>query len=98
MKIRNVGGINPELCRCGNWLNHWKNFSGQKIPYYCPVIGCGKSKLSATFVQIVSGVDSGWYVVPLCEEHSKTENEILEIDDYCKIVTANVNMTCELYK
>lgn len=98
MKIRNVGGISLAPCRCGNWLDHWKNFSGRKVPYYCPVIGCAESKLTAAFVQILSGVDSGWYVVPLCLKHSTAKNEVLEIDDYCRIVSANVNMTCELYK
>lgn len=98
MKIRNVGGMQMPRCRCGSLLNHWKNFSGRELPYYCPVVGCAEDDLTGALVQIVSSVDSGWYVVPLCKKHCEQKESALEIDDYCKLVSANVSMTCELYK
>ncbi len=98
MKVKNIGGIDLPPCRCGNYINHWKNFSGRRLPYYCPVIGCAEEELFPAFVQMVSSVDSGLYVIPLCKEHSQERETILEIDDYCRLISVNVNMTCELYK
>jgi len=50
---------------CGSWLNHWKNFSGQGIPAYCPVSSCFEKELVGAHVQKADSTDKKWYICPI---------------------------------
>jgi len=51
MKIRNINGTSQTTCKCGSWLKHWENFSGQVKPSYCPASGCLRTDLLGAHVQ-----------------------------------------------
>ncbi len=95
MKIRNINGTSDTTCRCGSWLAHWKNFSGQAAPTYCPAANCSNKDLVGAHVQKGGGsTDQKWYIYPLCEDHNKHKGE-LEVSDSYKLVSANKKETCE---
>lgn len=95
MKIRNINGILDTTCRCGSWLNHWKNFSGQAVPPLCTVSGCKNKDLVGAHVQKGNGsMDHKWYIYPLCGDHNNYEGE-LEVSNIYKLVSANNKETCE---
>lgn len=91
--IKNINGTYQAKCVCGSWLNHWKRFSGQTITY-CPVIGCMNKDLVGAHVQKAYGMDSRWYIFPLCNAHNQSKNE-LNVSDAYKLVSANKKETCE---
>lgn len=95
MKIRNINGTSDTTCKCGSWLKHWKNFSGQTQPSYCPAYGCLKKDLVGAHVQKGdNSADQKWYIYPLCDSHNKHKGE-LEVSASCKLVPANKRETCE---
>lgn len=95
MKIRNINGTSDTTCRCGSWLNHWKNFSGQTLPSYCPANGClNKDLLGAHVQKGGESLDQKWYIYPLCGSHNKHTGE-LQVSDGYKLVSANRKETCD---
>jgi len=95
MKIRNINGTSDTTCRCGSWLAHWKKFSGQTAPTYCPAGGCMKTDLVGAHVQKGGGsTDQKWYIYPLCGDHNKHKGELEASDSYA-LVSANKKETCE---
>ena len=95
MKIRNINGTSDTTCKCGSWLKHWENFSGQTRPSYCPASGCLDKGLVGAHVQKGGGsTDQKWYIYPLCAKHNKHTGE-LEVSDTYKLVPANKKETCE---
>ena len=92
MDITNIKGTSDNKCKCGGWLKHWENFSGQK-PLHCSVTGCLNTDLDGAHVQSNSIFDNKWYIVPLCSSHNNASG-ILRISDTVKLVPANVNLTC----
>jgi len=94
MKIKNINGTSQTTCACGSWLKHWKNFSGQSIPSYCPVTKCVEKDLMGAHVQKANSSDDKWYIYPLCSAHNKS-TEVLEVSDVYKLVSANKKETCE---
>jgi hypothetical protein len=94
MRVRNIDGTSTRTCKCGSWLDHWKNFSGQSVPSLCPVVGCFQKPEVGAHVQRDSATDSSWYIVPLCRTHNAETGKSLDISDSVKLVSANVSQTC----
>ena len=94
VKITNINGTSDTACKCGSWLNHWKNFSGQIIPTFCPIYLCYNKELVGAHVQKANSTDNNWYIVPLCNEHNRSKSD-LEISTDIKLVSANKKETCE---
>lgn len=94
MKIRNINGTSDNTCKCGNWLDHWKKFSGQSLPSYCPEEKCIQKPEVGAHVQKDSSTDNGWYIIPLCKTHNGKKGETLNVSDTVKLVSANVKETC----
>ena len=91
MKVRNINGTSDNDCKCGSWIQHWKNYSG--IPaLYCSEKSCLETDLVGAHVQQMSTND--WYIIPLCQKHNKAKED-LEIVDSTVFVSANRNRTCE---
>ncbi len=94
MKVNNINGTSQNACSCGSWLDHWKNFSGQTLPTYCPENTCLKKPAVGAHVQKDSSIDRGWYIVPLCDGHNRERGKSLNIADSTAPVSANVSQTC----
>lgn len=92
--IRNVKGTSDSDCKCGSWLKHWENFSGQRIPPFCPVFGCYEKELVGAHVQLANSTDQMWYLIPLCAEHNSAEG-ILSVSDFVNLVPANKDENSE---
>jgi hypothetical protein len=67
MKVKNVAGTSEKACKCGSWLDHWKKFSKQAVPAYCPAKDCLNKELVGAHVQKDSSSDKSSYICPsLC--------------------------------
>jgi hypothetical protein len=94
MKVNNINGTSQSICKCGSWLDHWKNYSGQSLPTYCPEKSCTNKPDVGAHVQKDSSTDRSWYIVPLCKRHNSLTGESLELVDSIKLASANVSATC----
>ncbi len=94
MKVNNVNGTSPNSCKCGSWLKHWLNFSGQKLPLSCAEIACASSPECGAHVQKDGAADRSWYILPLCTSHNKTA-ESLSVLSSIALVSASRAFTCE---
>ena len=94
MKVKNINGTSENTCKCGSWLDHWKKFSGQSLPSYCPEAKCIQEPEVGAHVQKDSSTDKSWYIVPLCSTHNAKTGESLEISDSISLASANVSETC----
>ena len=95
MKVKNINGTSQNTCKCGSWLDHWKNFSGQSLSNYCSEKNCTEKPGVGAHVQKDSYADSNWYIVPLCKTHNGETGKSLDIVDSVKLVSANVSETCD---
>jgi hypothetical protein len=93
MKVSNVNGASESICRCGSWLDHWKNFSGQAVPTYCPESSCLNQDLLGAHVKRADARDDNWYIMPLCAEHGKATGTLV-VNDAFELVPADVAETC----
>jgi predicted nucleotidyltransferase len=60
MKANNINKTSQNICKCGSWLNHWKNFSGRSLPKYCPEKACMKvPELVHMFKKAIPQIDLG---------------------------------------
>ena len=94
MKIININGTSQKICKCGSWLNHWINYSGQPVPSYCPEKSCTEKELVGAHVQQESSDDNNWYIYPLCKKHNEATGQSLDVADTYKLVPANVSQNC----
>ena len=94
MKVKNINGTGESKCRCGSWLEHWANFSGQPVPKYCPEEKCIARPEVGAHVQKDDSFDNNWYIVPLCKVHNAEVGRSLTIADSVHLVPANVSQTC----
>ena len=94
MKVKNINGTSDNICKCGSWLNHWKNFSGQAIPTDCPEEKCIQRTEVGAHVQKDSFTDNSWYIIPLCKKHNGQTGQSITINYSVKLVPANVSSTC----
>jgi hypothetical protein len=98
-KITNINGTSEHSakCKCGSWKQHWLNYNGgQKLPTYCPESKCLKKTedLVGAHVQKAGSTDRSWYIVPLCQEHNQSKED-LTISDSINFAPANRSLTCE---
>jgi hypothetical protein len=94
MKVNNINGTSSRTCNCGSWLEHWKEYSGQSLPMYCPTKDCiGKPEVGA-HVQMDSSIDRRWYIIPLCNKCNRETGKSLEVADHIKPISANIADTC----
>jgi len=94
VKVKNINGTSDTFCKCGSWLRHWRNFSGQTY-IYCAEKSCHRTDLVGTHVQKGGdSTDQNWYIVPLCKTHNESKGEIA-INDTYKLVSANKKETCD---
>jgi len=94
MKVNNVNGTTGNVCKCGSWLEHWKKFSGQSVPSYCPEKSCTKKPEVGAHIQRDTSADKGWYIIPLCKDCNAKTGKSLDVSDNVKLVSANVSETC----
>lgn len=94
MKVKNINGTSDNTCKCGSWLDHWKKFSDQKVPTYCPETICTQKPEVGAHVQKDGSTDTSWYIIPLCAKHNGEKGKSLTVSDSVKLVPANVNNTC----
>jgi hypothetical protein len=94
MRVNNINGTSYNTCKCGTWLNHWKRFSRQAVPVYCPEATCIKKPEVGAHVQKDSSTNRSWYIIPLCSEHNSKTGRSLDIGDGTTLVSANVSQTC----
>jgi hypothetical protein len=95
MKVRNINGTSDTNCKCGSWLQHWKNFSGEALGSYCYEVKCTKKPEVGAHVQKDESSDSSWYIIPLCTDHNNQKGETIELASGAKLVSANKKQTCE---
>lgn len=94
MRVKNINGTSDNTCKCGSWLQHWENYSGQKLPDYCPEVNCINKPAVGAHVQKDSYTDRDWYIIPLCHTHNSKAGETITVSDNIKLVSANVSKTC----
>lgn len=94
MKVRNINGTGENTCKCGGWLDHWKKFSGQSVPTFCPEEKCTQKAEVGAHVQREISTDGNWYIYPLCKTHNGKHGESLNVSDVYTLVPANVKETC----
>jgi hypothetical protein len=94
MKVKNINGTSDNACKCGSWLKHWLNYSGQSLPNYCPEKSCTNKPEVGAHVQKDSANDSSWYIIPLCKTCNAKYGQAIEISDSIKLVSANVSLKC----
>jgi hypothetical protein len=93
MKVRNINGTSDSPhCPCGNWLKHWKKYTGIDNPA-CAEAFCHEKVEVGAHVQKTDG-DHSWYIVPLCKPHNNLRGQELEIPDYFPLVPATARDKC----
>lgn len=94
MTIRNINGTSDSTCKCGSWLDHWRKFSGQQVPAYCPADKCYEKTEVGAHVQKDDSSDHSWYIYPLCKKCNAKTWQSLTVNDAYRLVSANVSQTC----
>ncbi|KIX21855.1 hypothetical protein SY27_04005 [Flavobacterium sp. 316] len=95
-KVKNINGTSDNNCNCGSWLQHWKNYSGQKVNWCSEIDCCEKTDLVGAHVQKANSIDMNWYIIPLCKTHNSNSNvDEMEIMSSIRLVLANRKNTCE---
>ena len=94
MQVNNINGTSDNICKCGSWLDHWKNYSEQTLPIFCPETKCFQKPEVGAHVQKDSTTDTSWYIIPLCKTHNGQTGKSLQVSDLIKLVSANVSNTC----
>lgn len=82
-------------CRCGTWLEHWKNHSGERLSMFCYAMACPSTPVAGAAVRMGPGDDECWYIVPLCIEHGARCGERIQLIPGTPLVPADVRRTCE---
>ncbi len=92
MKVINCDIKTTKVCQCGNWLSHWENISKNKVRL-CVVKECCEHELVGSHVKKAGSDEKEIYIIPLCKEHSESEEE-MDIYNDVPLVSANVKKTC----
>ena len=92
MRVRILTAGPAGGCRCGNWLEHWNNFSHQSAGH-CMADDCGNRAEVGAWVQRVDGVDRA-SVVPLCGACAVRRGDVIQVANGVRLVSAVVNETC----
>jgi len=94
-RIKNINGSSDSVCRCGSWLKHWENSTGERSGV-CAEVTCGKIASEGARVQKAGNHDLSWYIIPLCAKHSALRGGEIEIVGFIPLVSADKQKTCEL--
>ncbi len=94
MKVININGTSDNTCKCGSWLEHWKNYSGQNLPTFCPESACIEMPEVWAHVQKDNSSDQSWYIIPLCKKHNGETGNSLEVNGSVALASANTGKTC----
>jgi len=94
MRVKNINGTSANTCKCGSWLDHWKNYSGRSVPSLCSTESCVNGPEVGAHVQKDVAWDNSWYIVPLCKTCNAMTGEAITIGDSVTLVPANVSQTC----
>ncbi len=90
--VKNINGTSDTTCKCGSWLQHWKNFTIQTATY-CSITSCINTDLLGAHVQKANSIDNNWYIVPLCRSHNNSTG-VFEVGATA-LVSANKSETCD---
>ena len=91
--VKNLKGTSELSCKCGTWLRHWERRTGREAEI-CLVVPCKqRSDLVGAHVIKVGSKDKGIYIVPMCQAHNMSEQD-LRVDDKA-LAPANKQNTCE---
>lgn len=93
MKVKNLNGTSQNICKCGSWLQHWKNF-GSSMTDDCVANGCSNKAEVGGHVKMGNPSSMGWYIVPLCKSCNGKLGQELYIADNTELVSANISETC----
>lgn len=93
MRVNNINGTSANSCKCGDWLSHWKKYSGAQLPTSCPATSCTSKPEVGAHVQKDGSTDRSWYIVPLCKTHNAQTGKSLEVGTIA-LASANVASTC----
>lgn len=96
IKVKNLNGTKDKDCRCGSWLEHWKNFSGNAgLPTNCANIRCSGTDLVGGHVKKVDSVDNATYIAPICKTCNNTKDlEFFLAPHHTPLAPASVMRTC----
>lgn len=92
MIVKLYGAVENTCC-CGSWLEHWKQYSGQRANY-CVVTGCGGRPEAGGHVQERGTMDENVYVIPLCRACNDKKGQEMVIFDGVNLVPVNLAETC----
>ena len=92
MKVENIENRSNETCKCGSWLQHWKNYSDESVSH-CSASGCENPVEVGVHVQKADSHDKNWYVVPFCSTHGHSTYHV-DLVFSTKLVPANQSETC----
>lgn len=92
---KNKGGTGDRNCKCGSWKQHWLNYSGQRWPKECAVLGCKQEPTLGAHV--ISFAKKGERIVPMCASCNKRKDSF-NLKQGIKDVSANRSETCEKNK
>jgi hypothetical protein len=70
LTVKNITVLSPLYCRSASWLKHWEAFAAPPLPAFCSETFCREKPEVGVLVQRSSSKDIGWYVIPVCNEHS----------------------------
>jgi|GEM_PF-535502 len=94
MRIKNINDMCDKPCRCGSWLEHWKNLGQQPLPTTCAAKGCEHIPVAGAFAQKDNYFDDGWFIVPLCQKHNRLFGACLDIKDGVVLVSSRLSKSC----
>ena len=89
---KNKAGTSGRSCSCGSWKQHWENFSGEKWPSHCSVLGCGNE--ATVGAHIYNADVQGEQIVPMCDACNQ-RTDAFDLKDRTTLVSANKSETCE---
>ncbi len=93
MIVTIANGAAGSACLCPSWLDHWKNYSGQRTNY-CVVRGCGARPEVGGHVREPGAAEENVYVIPLCRACSDKRGQELVIYDGVNLVPIETSETC----
>ena len=92
MKVKNVNGTVTRSCKCGSWIEHWRNFSNQTATI-CRAKGCSRKDIVGAHAKKCYSTDEKEYIVPFCNFHNQ-QADCIELVDGTILTPANKNNTC----
>jgi len=76
MKVKNVKGTYEPSCKCGSWIQHWRNFNKGQSAAICTAKGCSKTVTVGAHVKKTTAGDNKEYIVPFCTTYNRQLNPV----------------------